>query len=117
MDVGVPTQLLQEAEGEIISVEVMTGEEFRGKLIKAQNNNYCILSDVTVTYKSGFVRSSVETYLRWKQIRFIILPEKINKLLREMALSGAQESIPGKTAILPSKVCLVPSTDAEGKTF
>ncbi|KAK7016936.1 Sm-like ribonucleoprotein [Favolaschia claudopus] len=46
---GVPVKLLHESLGHIITVELKTGQLFRGKLAEAEDNLNIPLKDITVT--------------------------------------------------------------------
>merc|ERR1712070_133196 len=47
--VGIPVKLLHEAEGHIVTVELKTGETFRGTLKNSEDNWNCQLENVTAT--------------------------------------------------------------------
>uniref|UniRef100_A0A1I7WCX4 Small nuclear ribonucleoprotein Sm D3 n=1 Tax=Heterorhabditis bacteriophora TaxID=37862 RepID=A0A1I7WCX4_HETBA len=51
--VGVPIKILHEAEGHVVTLETVTGEVYRGKLIEAEDNMNCQMSDVVVTFRDG----------------------------------------------------------------
>jgi small nuclear ribonucleoprotein D3 len=53
MSIGVPIKILHEAEGHVVTIESVTSEVYRGKLIEAEDNMNCQLSNVTVTYRDG----------------------------------------------------------------
>lgn len=53
MSIGVPIKVLHEAEGHIVTCETNTGEVYRGKLIEAEDNMNCQMSNITVTYRDG----------------------------------------------------------------
>ncbi|CCD26015.2 mRNA splicing protein SMD3 NDAI_0G02400 [Naumovozyma dairenensis CBS 421] len=46
---SIPVKLLNEAQGHIVSVELATGETYRGKLIESEDNMNIQLRDVIVT--------------------------------------------------------------------
>ena len=78
-NVGVPVKLLIEAEGMKITVEMKSGEIYRGLLISAEGETMNVsLSDVLKTLANGQVRkfpASSLIYLKGTAIRFIALPE------------------------------------------
>ena len=41
MSIGVPVKVLHEAEGHICTLEISTGEVYRGKLVEAEDNMNC----------------------------------------------------------------------------
>uniref|UniRef100_H3B5S8 Small nuclear ribonucleoprotein Sm D3 n=1 Tax=Latimeria chalumnae TaxID=7897 RepID=H3B5S8_LATCH len=55
MSIGVPIKVLHEAEGHVVTCETNTGEVYRGKLIEAEDNMNCQMSNITVTYRDGRV--------------------------------------------------------------
>ena len=53
--VGIPIKVLHDAEGHTVTVEIKTGEVFRGKLDEAEDNMNVHLSNCTKTAKDGRV--------------------------------------------------------------
>ena len=53
--VGIPIKVLHDAEGHTVTVELKTGEVFRGKLDEAEDNMNVHLSNCTKTAKDGRV--------------------------------------------------------------
>lgn len=47
MSIGVPIKVLHEAEGHIVTCETNTGEVYRGKLIEAEDNMNCQMSNIS----------------------------------------------------------------------
>lgn len=54
MSIGVPIKVLHEAEGHIITCETNTGEVYRGKLVEAEDNMNCQMTNITVTYRYSY---------------------------------------------------------------
>jgi len=81
MSIGVPIKILHEAEGHVVTIESVTSEVYRGKLIEAEDNMNCQLSNVTVTYRDGRQAQLEYIYVRGSKIRFMIFPDmlKVNK--------------------------------------
>lgn len=77
MSIGVPIKLLHEAENHVITVELKTGELYRGYLVDAEDTMNCRMETVTVTSKEGKVSVLEQVYLRGAQIRFIIVPDML----------------------------------------
>lgn len=77
MSIGVPIKVLHEAEGHIVTCETNTGEVYRGKLIEAEDNMNCQMSNITVTYRDGRVAQLEQVYIRGSKIRFLILPDML----------------------------------------
>ncbi|KAK0142017.1 Small nuclear ribonucleoprotein Sm D3 [Merluccius polli] len=110
MSIGVPIKVLHEAEGHIVTCETNTGEVYRGKLIEAEDNMNCQMSNITVTYRDGRVAQLEQVYIRGSKIRFLILPDMLKNapMLKSMKNknqgSGAGR---GKAAILKAQgLCL-----------
>lgn len=49
--VGIPVKLVHEAEGHIITVELVSGEMYRGQMIDAQDTMNVSLQNVTCTVR------------------------------------------------------------------
>lgn len=50
MSIGVPIKVLHEAEGHIVTCETNTGEVYRGKLIEAEDNMNCQVTEELLTH-------------------------------------------------------------------
>ena len=89
---GVPIKLLHEAESHIVTVELKTGEAYRGILTEAEETMNCQLKEgesssnmdisrsfltdaVTMTSRDGRVTKLEHVFLRGGQIKFVVLPE------------------------------------------
>ncbi|XP_053681076.1 small nuclear ribonucleoprotein Sm D3 [Anopheles nili] len=77
MSIGVPIKVLHEAEGHVVTCETITGEVYRGKLIEAEDNMNCQMTQITVTYRDGRVGNLENVYIRGSKIRFLILPDML----------------------------------------
>ena len=105
IEVGAHVRLGQ--EGHIVTCETNTGEVYRGKLIEAEDNMNCQMSNITVTYRDGRVAQLEQVYIRGSKIRFLILPDMLKNapMLKSMKNknqgSGAGR---GKAAILKAQV-------------
>lgn len=75
--VGIPIKLLHEAEGHIITVEMDSGEIYRGQMIEAEDNMNIVLQNVTFTDVSGQVSKLEHVYARGSKVRFVILPDML----------------------------------------
>jgi small nuclear ribonucleoprotein D3 len=72
---SVPITVLHEAEGHAITVELKTGELYRGHLDAAEDTMNLQLSKVVLTAVDGKVTRLEHVYLRGSHIRFIVLPD------------------------------------------
>ncbi|SCV04623.1 LAMI_0H17612g1_1 [Lachancea mirantina] len=72
---GIPVKLLNESQGHIVSLELTSGETYRGKLIDNEDNMNVQLQDVTVTSREGSVTHMDNIFIRGSQVRFLVLPD------------------------------------------
>ncbi|XP_077533600.1 small ribonucleoprotein particle protein SmD3 [Haemaphysalis longicornis] len=103
MSIGVPIKVLHEAEGHIVTCETNTGEVYRGKLVEAEDNMNCQMSNITVTYRDGRVAQLENVYIRGSKIRFMILPDMLKNapmFKKAGAKSATASAGRGKSAIL-----------------
>lgn len=103
MSIGVPIKILHEAEGHIVTCETITGEVYRGKLIEAEDNMNCQMSNITVTYRDGRVAQLENVFIRGSKIRFLILPDMLKNapMFKKMGAKGGTSAAGrGKSAIL-----------------
>ena len=77
MSIGVPIKLLHEAEGHIVSIELKTGEIYRGNLVASEDNMNCQLENVQVTGRDGRPSALEAVYIRGSKVRFFILPDML----------------------------------------
>ncbi|GLD95486.1 hypothetical protein PINS_up004163 [Pythium insidiosum] len=75
--VGIPTILLHDGEGTIVTIEMKTGETYRGYLDEAEDNMNCVLKDAVRTDINGNTSQVEQVYLRGSQILFILFPEML----------------------------------------
>jgi len=105
MSIGVPIKILHEAEGHIVTLETMTGEVYRGKLVEAEDNMNCQMSNTTVTARDGRVSQLEQVFIRGSKIRFLILPDMLKnapmfKKMTQKGSGGSGAAGRGKSAIL-----------------
>ena len=77
MSIGIPIKLLHEAEGHVVTLETVTGEVYRGKLLEAEDNMNCQMQNITVTARDGKVSQVEQVFIRGSMIRFLILPDML----------------------------------------
>ena len=75
--VGIPVKLLHEAVGHIVTVELKTGESFRGELTQSEDNWNCELVNVTSTAKDGRVTHLNKAFVRGSKIRYVVAPDML----------------------------------------
>ncbi|WVF71956.1 hypothetical protein IAT40_006766 [Kwoniella sp. CBS 6097] len=74
-NLGVPVKLLHESLGHVVTVELKTGEMYRGKLMEAEDSLNIALREITVTARDGRVSQLEQVYIRGSMIRFVIVPD------------------------------------------
>ncbi|KAF7456132.1 LSM domain-containing protein [Cryptosporidium felis] len=77
MTIGIPLKLLYEGLGHVVTIEMKSGDHYRGTLAHVEDNMNCMLERVNVTMKDGKPLSLEQCYLRGSQIRFCILPDML----------------------------------------
>lgn len=75
--IGIPVKLLHESEGHVITVELKTGEMYRGELAEAEDNWNVQLKDVTATGRDGRATQLAHIFIRGSRVRFIIVPDML----------------------------------------
>jgi len=77
MSIGVPIKLLHEAELHVVTVELKTGELYRGYLMEAEDTMNMRLDDVFVTNRDGKQLHFDQVFVRGSQVRFIVIPDML----------------------------------------
>eukprot|EP01114_Cavostelium_apophysatum_P008356 TRINITY_DN20781_c0_g1_i1.p1 TRINITY_DN20781_c0_g1~~TRINITY_DN20781_c0_g1_i1.p1 ORF type:complete len:121 (+),score=5.54 TRINITY_DN20781_c0_g1_i1:109-471(+) len=77
MSIGVPIKLLHEAEGHTVTIELKTGELYRGFLVESEDNMNCQLSNINYTGRDGRIAEMEHAFIRGSKIRFLILPDML----------------------------------------
>lgn len=74
-----PHQLTQKkhTQGHIVTLEITSGQTYRGKLIEAEDNMNVQLKDITVTARDGRVSHLEQVYIRGSHVRFFIVPDML----------------------------------------
>ena len=73
-NIGIPVKLLHESEGHTITVELKTGEVYRGHLVESEDNMNMQLSNVTLTARDGRISNIEQCFIRGSKIRFMARP-------------------------------------------
>lgn len=77
MSVGIPIKLLHEAKNQVVTVELKTGEMYRGHLIDVDDTMNCLLEKVQFTAQSGEQEFLNKIYVRGSKINFVIVPDML----------------------------------------
>ncbi|EGV61845.1 small nuclear ribonucleoprotein Sm D3 [Yamadazyma tenuis] len=76
--IDIPVRLLTEAQGHIVTVELVTGDTYRGKLLENEDNMNLSLYDVVITKgRSGTTSHMSQVFVRGSMIRLVIVPEML----------------------------------------
>ncbi|CAH0513584.1 unnamed protein product [Peronospora belbahrii] len=75
--VGIPTILLHDGEGTIVSIEMKNGETYRGLLDETEDNMNCVMKEAVRTDINGNTTQVEQVYLRGSQILFIVFPDML----------------------------------------
>merc|ERR1711881_589570 len=75
--IGIPIKLLNEATGHTVTLELTSGDVYRGKLIEAEDNMNVQMVDVQNTSREGRVSHLERVYVRGSHIRYFIVPDML----------------------------------------
>ena len=70
-------KLLHEAAGHVVTVELKTGEVYRGSMIECEDNWNCQIENITFTAKDGKVSQLEHVFIRGSRVRFMIIPDML----------------------------------------
>jgi small nuclear ribonucleoprotein D3 len=77
--VGLPVILLHDAEGSVCTVEVKSGDVYRGILDEAEDNMNIMMKDILRTDIRGKTSTIKKLYIRGSQIVLVIVPDMLRK--------------------------------------
>ncbi|KAL8741128.1 MAG: hypothetical protein Q9190_006236 [Brigantiaea leucoxantha] len=88
--IGIPIKLLNEAQNHVVTLELTSGQVYRGKLIEAEDNMNVQLKDITVTARDGRVSHLDQVYIRGSHVRFFIVPDMLRNapMFRSRGVKG-----------------------------
>lgn len=89
---GNPVKLLHEAVGHVCTVELNTGEIYRGKLIEAEDSFNLQMTDITMTARDGQVSKMQRIFVRGSKVRFMIVPDML-KNAPMFSMTGTQRGL------------------------
>jgi small nuclear ribonucleoprotein D3 len=75
--VSIPLKLLHESKGHVVSIELKTGELYRGQLMHMEDTMNCLLDNVKVTSRDGQLHAMDQAYIRGAQIRWVAVPDAL----------------------------------------
>ncbi|EOQ99837.1 hypothetical protein E3P92_02032 [Wallemia ichthyophaga] len=74
---SVPIKLIHETLGHVVTIELKSGQLYRGKLQEAEDNLNVSLQDITVTARDGRVSQLDQVYIRGSMIKFVVVPDML----------------------------------------
>ncbi|KAE8731426.1 Small nuclear ribonucleoprotein Sm D3 [Hibiscus syriacus] len=74
---GIPVKLLHESSGHIVTVELKSGELYRGSMVECEDNWNCQLENITFTAKDGKVSQLEHVFIRGSKVRFMVIPDML----------------------------------------
>ncbi|XP_027156861.1 small nuclear ribonucleoprotein SmD3b-like [Coffea eugenioides] len=74
---GIPVKLLHEAAGHIVTVELKSGELYRGSMVECKDNWNCQFENITFTTKDGKVSQLEQVFIRGSKVRFMVIPDML----------------------------------------
>ncbi|GAB7357891.1 hypothetical protein MBLNU230_g0060t1 [Neophaeotheca triangularis] len=67
--IGIPIKLLNEATGHQVTIEISSGQTYRGKLIEAEDNMNVQMENINVTQRDGRVTHLERVYIRGSHVQ------------------------------------------------
>uniref|UniRef100_A0A0D3D7T2 Sm domain-containing protein n=1 Tax=Brassica oleracea var. oleracea TaxID=109376 RepID=A0A0D3D7T2_BRAOL len=64
-----------EASGHVVTVELKSGELYRGSMIECEDNWNCQLEDITFTAMDAKVSQLEHIFIRGSKVRFMVIPD------------------------------------------
>lgn len=103
-------QLLHEGEGHIVTVELKSGEMYRGTLVDAEDNMNCELRNIQYTARNGQTSKLERVYIRGSNVRFVVLPDMLKnapmfKKIGQKAPSARPSVAPTSGGVARARVC------------
>ncbi|EXB51221.1 hypothetical protein L484_019213 [Morus notabilis] len=74
---GIPVKLLHESAGHVVTVELKSGELYRGGMVECEDNWNCQLENITYTAKDGKVSQLEHVFIRGSKVRFMVVPDML----------------------------------------
>ncbi|CAL5439199.1 unnamed protein product [Camellia sinensis] len=84
---GIPVKLLHEAAGHVVTVELKSGELYRGSMVECEDNWNCQLENITFTAKGSLLSCCAEAdgkvsqlehvFIRGSKVRFMVIPDML----------------------------------------
>ncbi|KAF1815334.1 Sm-like ribonucleo protein [Eremomyces bilateralis CBS 781.70] len=75
--IGIPIKLLNEATGHVVTLELTSGQVYRGKLLEVEDSMNVQMKDLVVTSREGRVTHLDQVYIRGSHVRYFIVPDML----------------------------------------
>lgn len=75
MSIGIPIKLLHEAKNQVVTVELKSGEFYRGHLVDVDDTMNCLLENVMLTSKTGEQEFLNKVQIRGSKVNFVVVPD------------------------------------------
>lgn len=76
-NIGVPLKLLHEAQGLTVTLEMKSGQTYRGKLVEVEDTMNVQLKDVSMIDRQGRTTLMENVLIRGSQIRYFVIPDNL----------------------------------------
>ncbi len=93
--ISIPLKVLHESKGHVVSIELKSGELYRGQLMHVEDTMNCLLENVKVTAKDGQLSAMDQVYIRGAQIWWVSVPDALR---HAPFLKNIQPAASGKAA-------------------
>ena len=102
---GVPVEILHEGEGHVVTIELKSGQSYRGKLVDSQDDMNCLLQGVTCTTRDGKVTKKESVFIRGSHIKYFVLPDILRNapVLKKVASAALDARAAAKGKSRPRK--------------
>mmetsp|Transcript_27062 Transcript_27062/g.71069 ORF Transcript_27062/g.71069 Transcript_27062/m.71069 type:complete len:122 (-) Transcript_27062:151-516(-) len=87
-NLGIPIKLLHEATGHVVTVELSSGDMYRGKLTNVEDNMNVTMDTCTRTDRSGRTSELQQIFIRGGHVRYFVIPD----MLRHSPMFKNQEA-------------------------
>lgn len=77
MVIGVPLKLLHESQGLTVTVELKSGQLYRGRLHEVEDSMNMQMRDVTVTARDGKLSQMEHCFIRGSSVRLVVVPDNL----------------------------------------
>ncbi|PKA61113.1 putative U6 snRNA-associated Sm-like protein LSm4 [Apostasia shenzhenica] len=76
---GIPVKLLYESAGHVVTVELKSGELYRGSMIECEDNWNCQLENITFTAKVAHLMAKYHNLSMFSSegVKFMVIPDML----------------------------------------